>query len=109
MSQLEERYKQYASDIKRNTEIAMDALDYILKCYVLMTHEESDGVYRQEEFNALEEAIDAFFFSATMAEVFYKTVDYLTLNTLEGGFQDEQKIQKMLDDFGFDGFNSCVD
>ena len=62
MSQLEERYKQYASDIKRNTEIAMDALDYILKCYVLMAHEESDGVYRQEEFDALEEAIDAFFF-----------------------------------------------
>lgn len=109
MSQLEERYKQYASDIKRNTEIAMDALDYILKCYVLMAHEESDGVYRQEEFDALEEAINAFFFSATMAEVFCQTVDYLTLNTLEGGFQDEQKIQKMLDDLGFGGFNSCVD
>ena len=101
MSELEERYKQYGKDIHRNTVIAVEALDKILKTYIAIGMERGDGVYREEELEALEKTIDKFFFAAQIADVYLQAVDYLTANTMEGGFADEQRIRKMLHDLGY--------
>lgn len=101
MSELEEKYKQYGKDIHHNTVIAVEALDKILKTYIAIGMERGDGVYREEELDALEKTIDKFFFSAQAVETYLRTVDYLTANTLEGGFEDEQRIRKMLNELGY--------
>lgn len=101
MSELEEKYKQYGKDIHHNTVIAVEALDKILKTYIAIGMERGDGVYREEELEALEKTIDKFFFSAQAVETYLQAVDYLTANTLEGGFADEQRVRKMLHDLGY--------
>lgn len=101
MSELEEKYKQHGKDIHRNTVIAVEALDNILKTYIAIGMERGDVVYREEELEALEKTIDKFFFAAQAVETYLQAVDYLTANTLEGGFRDEQRIRKMLHDLGY--------